>query len=64
MFRVERHDIVGDRLSTWDSFGEANAEYERQVDSAMGYVGDEATVALVVVLRHATIPEREKGTGR
>ena len=61
MFRVERHDITGSCYSTWDSFDEANAEYERQIRNAVGFVDEEAVVFLVTILRHTTVALDEAG---
>ena len=56
MFRVGRFDVTGNFYSTWDTFDEANAEYERQVHNCIGYKDDQGFVSLVVVLR-TTIKE-------
>jgi hypothetical protein len=53
MFRVERFDVTGNIRSTWDTFDDANAEYERQVHNCIGYKDDQGFVSLVVVLRTA-----------
>jgi hypothetical protein len=53
MFRVGRFDVTGNFYSTWDTFDEANAEYERQVRNCIGYKDAPGFVSLVVVLRTA-----------
>lgn len=55
MFRVERHDITGDCYSSWATFEEANTEFERQVQDAIGYADDTANVILSVSLRYTTV---------
>jgi hypothetical protein len=55
MFQVRRDDINGTFLGSWESFDEANAEYKRQVEKAVGYKDDESFVTLSVVLRQTTI---------
>lgn len=52
MFRVERFDITGNFFSTWDTFEEADAEYERQLLCAINMPEEPAVVGLMVILRH------------
>lgn len=52
MFLIERFDITGNFFSTWDTFEEANEEYEKQLICAISMPDEPAVVKLVIILKH------------
>ena len=55
MFLVECVDALGNCFSTWDTFEEAYAEYERVAQNAIVYKDDVRYVSLFLVLRHQEV---------
>ena len=51
MFRVEQKDALGSSFSNWDTFEEANLEYERQLLRSVRAPNQPPIIILSMVLR-------------